>query len=241
MAETRRSSRNLPGNHGRTVFLLLLALAAASGWLYAASELGVLVSENNGYTWFVPNDGPANVAVDDLVWVDAVLYAASHGRGWFRQETTDPADMNAPTITSSIARTVLWPARKGLMPIGLMASAVDDMDPAPEVTINIYTDEAEGMPPFSPDATGTAPLNTRCRAERLFPAGNGRVYLVVVTAVDEASNVSHECRSTIVPLIPTFLQILLTRAEAAAAEVACAANNGQPPIGYDHLLTYQVP
>ena len=38
MGETRRSSRKPPGNHGRTVLILLLTFAAASGWLHAALE-----------------------------------------------------------------------------------------------------------------------------------------------------------------------------------------------------------
>lgn len=210
-------------------------------WLYAASELGVLASENNGFTWFLPNDGPANVAVDDLMWVGTTLYAATHGRGWFRQGTADPADMNAPTITCNLLRNLLWPAHRGLLPVGLSASALDDMDPAPELTINVYTDEAEGAAPYAPDAVGTTPANTRLRAERMYPGGNGRVYLVVVTAVDDASNVAHVCHTSVVPTLPTLAQIMAVRAEAAAAEAACMANSGQPPAGYDFLLSYMVP
>ncbi|MDJ0520925.1 MAG: hypothetical protein QNJ90_02505 [Planctomycetota bacterium] len=210
-------------------------------WLYAASELGVLTSENNGFSWAMTNDGPANVPVDDLMWVDTTLYAATHGRGWFRQETTDPADVTAPVITCSVARPLMWPARRGLMPIGLTASATDDTDPAPEVSVNIYSNEPEGAPPFAPDMQGSSPATTKLRAERNFPGGTGRVYLIVVSAKDEASNVSHVCKTVTVPVFPVGFWVMQARMQAMTAEAFCAANDGQPPAGYTLIGTYVVP
>lgn len=58
---------------------------ANPSWLYVASELGVFTSENNGGTWNTTNDGPANVAVDELVWMSGSLHAVTHGRGIFKQ------------------------------------------------------------------------------------------------------------------------------------------------------------
>jgi hypothetical protein len=53
-------------------------------WLYAATEVGVLTSEDMGATWQVPQNGPANVSVDELAWVGNTLIAATHGRGIYK-------------------------------------------------------------------------------------------------------------------------------------------------------------
>jgi hypothetical protein len=53
-------------------------------WVYAATDLGVLASQNGGASWNVPQDGPANVAVDELAWVGQSLVAATHGRGLYK-------------------------------------------------------------------------------------------------------------------------------------------------------------
>jgi photosystem II stability/assembly factor-like uncharacterized protein len=64
--------------------------AENTSWIYAGTELGVFASEDAGVTWHVPNDGPANVPVDELVWMDHRLVAATHGRGVFRSEPLGP-------------------------------------------------------------------------------------------------------------------------------------------------------
>jgi hypothetical protein len=59
-------------------------------WVYVGTDLGVLASEDKGLTWnvtprFAGNDGPRNVAVDELFWQGTeYLIAATHGRGMFR-------------------------------------------------------------------------------------------------------------------------------------------------------------
>ncbi|MBI1890503.1 MAG: hypothetical protein HYS18_07655 [Burkholderiales bacterium] len=57
------------------------------GWLYAGTEVGVFTSENDGASWSVSNDGPANVSVEDLFWMynaSTSLIAVTHGRGMFK-------------------------------------------------------------------------------------------------------------------------------------------------------------
>jgi photosystem II stability/assembly factor-like uncharacterized protein len=51
--------------------------------LYVGTEVGVFASDDDGAHWSASNDGPANVAVDELFWVDDTLCAATHGRGLF--------------------------------------------------------------------------------------------------------------------------------------------------------------
>jgi hypothetical protein len=52
-------------------------------WLYAATDVGVFASEDGGETWQLPHDGPSNVAVFQLFWMDATLVAVTHGRGMY--------------------------------------------------------------------------------------------------------------------------------------------------------------
>ena len=67
--------------------------------VYAATEVGVFVSSDGGGSWDLPQDGPANVCVDQLFWMGTTLVAVTHGRGMFAIETTGtaPAIAIAPT------------------------------------------------------------------------------------------------------------------------------------------------
>ncbi|MCA3554826.1 hypothetical protein [Aestuariivirga sp.] len=60
------------------------------------TEVGLFTSENGGTTWSATNDGPANVAVFDLFWLNnQTLVAVTHGRGMFK------ANIGAPVILSA--------------------------------------------------------------------------------------------------------------------------------------------
>ncbi len=51
--------------------------------LYVGTEVGVFGSSDGGGHWSTGNDGPANVAVDELFWLGNKLVAVTHGRGMF--------------------------------------------------------------------------------------------------------------------------------------------------------------
>jgi hypothetical protein len=59
-------------------------------WVYVGTDLGVFGSEDKGRHWSIlrrygSNEGPANVAVDELFWQGTeYLIAATHGRGMYR-------------------------------------------------------------------------------------------------------------------------------------------------------------
>ena len=54
-------------------------------WLYAATSVGVFNSEDGGASWSTSNEGPANIRVRELFWLDdATLGAATYGRGMFK-------------------------------------------------------------------------------------------------------------------------------------------------------------
>lgn len=54
-----------------------------SNKIYVGTEIGVFTSDNGGATWLAVLDGPANVSVDELVFMSnsTTLLAATHGRG----------------------------------------------------------------------------------------------------------------------------------------------------------------
>ena len=53
-------------------------------WFYVGTEVGVFASEDAGSSWSPANEGPANVSVEDLFWMDRMLVCVTHGRGVFR-------------------------------------------------------------------------------------------------------------------------------------------------------------
>jgi hypothetical protein len=56
-----------------------------ANWLYAATSVGVFTSEDAGATWSTTNEGPANIRVRELFWIDeTTLGAATYGRGMFK-------------------------------------------------------------------------------------------------------------------------------------------------------------
>ncbi len=66
-----------------------------SHWLYAATSVGVFTSEDAGATWSTTNEGPANIRVRELFWIDdATLGAATYGRGMYKVavETAGPGN-----------------------------------------------------------------------------------------------------------------------------------------------------
>ena len=56
-----------------------------ASWLYVATSVGVFTSEDGGATWSTTNEGPANIRVRELFWLDdATLGAATYGRGMYK-------------------------------------------------------------------------------------------------------------------------------------------------------------
>ncbi len=62
--------------------------------LYVGTEIGVFTSDNAGATWELPQNGPANVSVDELFWLGGDLIAATHGRGLYRASGGAYVDCN---------------------------------------------------------------------------------------------------------------------------------------------------
>jgi hypothetical protein len=102
--------------------------------------------------------------------------------------------------------------------------------------VTVYSDEddvAQGSSGhFSPDAADIALETLRLRAERVG-MGDGRVYLIVITATDEAGGTGFATLTVTVPKSSGPMQTSAVDAEAAAAKAFADANAGLAPAGYD--------
>ncbi|CCE07230.1 conserved hypothetical protein [Bradyrhizobium sp. STM 3843] len=71
-------------------------------WIYLGTEVGVFASEDGGANWSPTNEGPANVSVEDLIWIGETLVCATHGRGIFRIDLSAAA----PIVAKASPRAV---------------------------------------------------------------------------------------------------------------------------------------
>jgi FtsP/CotA-like multicopper oxidase with cupredoxin domain len=143
-------------------------------------------------------------------------------------------DKEPPKITSSVAISTFWSPSHDLINVGLSATATDNCPNGVIFDVKVFGDEddelATGDGTFSPDARNIALATLRLRAER-NQKGDGRVYLIVITATDGAGNKAVACQTVVVPKDQTSKNIASVNAQALAARNYCNAN-GAPPPGY---------
>ena len=75
-------------------------------WVYAGSDIGIFASEDGGATWKVPQDGPANVSVRQLVWMDNTLVVATAGRGAYKASIPGTSTASLAAISDEYHRHV---------------------------------------------------------------------------------------------------------------------------------------
>jgi hypothetical protein len=79
------SWRSITGNLPQAPVFDVKRHPTQAAWLYAATSVGVFTSEDGGASWSTTNEGPANIRVRELFWLDdATLGAATYGRGMFK-------------------------------------------------------------------------------------------------------------------------------------------------------------
>jgi hypothetical protein len=154
------------------------------------------------------------------------------------QTTLTVIDTTAPTVSCSVSQSVLptlWPPNHDLVNVGLNVSATDHCDTNLTITVEVFGDEDDEEPTgdgtHSPDAKNIAPGTLRLRSERKGDA-DGRVYLIVVKATDDAGNVGVACCTVVVPLSQSQADKNAVDAQAASARSHCLANDGAPPSTY---------
>lgn len=192
------------------------------GGLYALAESindpGTVVGWSAGYyfqTAFVYTDADGmidlNTRVPPSEWpgvmYDAVainnsgqivvLYHGAEGTRTVR--LTPVVDTQAPLITAAAASpNVLQPPDGRLIPIGVSASATDDIDASPVCAIVNVTNSEAASGGLDPDVQLTGPLSVSLRASRLGTSG-GRAYTVKIRCSDFSGN---EATRDVLVLVP---------------------------------------
>ncbi len=159
-----------------------------------------------------------------------------------------------PEVTCTVAGS-LWPPNHKLVNVGLdvtvsaspgggevppcdevpAAAALETASDADDflVDVMVYSDdeEATGDGNHSPDAKDMAPGTLRLRSERKGD-GDGRVYLIVVIAADDAGQVGFTCCTVTVPHGRNKASLLDVALQAENAEAYCLAHDGMPRADY---------
>lgn len=94
----------------------LAILPSNSSILFAATEVGIFSSADQGNTWTIPTSGPANVSVDQLFWMGNKLIAVTHGRGIY-SVTPNPGGSAACTSTTTGPASGSEPSLKNATPV----------------------------------------------------------------------------------------------------------------------------
>lgn len=167
---------------------------------------GTLALAADGSFTYTPDPG--------FVGVDSFTYTADDGTDASNEVTVSIqiADTEAPTITASVATPILWSPNNKLVDVGFSFNAVDNSSGV-TTSVVVYSDEPAGS---DDDAVGMLQL----RAQR-EGSGDGRVYLIRISATDAFSNTSHSCVTVVVPKSQSAAHVASVNAQAAAAQAQC--------------------
>jgi hypothetical protein len=124
-----------------------------------------------------------------------------------RNITIQVVDTTAPTLAPEPNLSILWPPNHKMVDITINANASDDSGLPPTLSAAIKSNEPQeglGDGDMTPDWTApvidqeTGVITLQLRAER-SGLGEGRIYTVSITAVDDAGNASSTNVEIIVP------------------------------------------
>jgi hypothetical protein len=142
-------------------------------------------------------------------------------------------DTEPPSINASLGTSVLWPPDHNLLNVGFTFTATDNSPGTITTSVDVFSNEDDVTSAGgdqSPDAKSIASGTLRLRAER-DANGNGRVYLIRMTATDAFANTSHTCIAAVVPKSQSAADVNNVTAMAQSATSVCNAT-GNPPAGY---------
>jgi hypothetical protein len=147
-----------------------------------------------------------------------------HGNSATCSQTVTVVDTTPPVLSCNVATPLLPPGNLTvLINVGLSFTATDACSPPVTTHVSVYSDEPIGL--TTPDATyigGTLKL----RAERAG-SGDGRVYLIVVTARDALGNSTFCCKTVVVPKSLGSADTASVNFQAINARAMCTAT-GSP-------------
>ena len=122
----------------------------------------------------------------------------SVGTLWSQQADTTP-----PELTVSVSPSLLWPPNHRYVTVSASATAVDDTDPNPTVTLVSVTSNEPDDGPADGNTTNDividGPFGFRLRAER-NENGAGRTYSVTYRATDVVGNSAIASATVFVPI-----------------------------------------
>lgn len=146
----------------------------------------VSTTENSGsYSWEIPCD-LSDVCLVRISDVDSELSDTS-------DEVFSIIDDEAPYVAAIVEKNHLWPPNRKMVDVDLTFEVSDICDPEPGVSIEVTSDEptatatGAGASRHAPDAEITDDGRILVRAER-SGKGDGRVYQITVTVIDESGN-----------------------------------------------------
>ena len=153
--------------------------------IYAGTEVGVFVSRNGGATWDLPQDGPANVSVDELFWMGTTLVAATHGRGMFAADSRGFAPAKADVVPAQLefgtaalsTRTAprrITIANSGGLPLTIYSLTVDAADAGYSIAAST--------------CDGTLALGERCAIDVVFAPRAAGARQASIRVITNASN-----------------------------------------------------
>ena len=205
-----------------------------SGCTATGVELGAPVVTDNCAIASVGAQAPVEYPLGTTM----VSWSATDEAGYLSScwQTVTVLDANVPALTASVAQTQLWPPNHSLVDVGLQFSASDPCGGTPLVHLKVFADEPENNQTGDgnqwPDAVITAP-RLDLRKERRGDA-DGRVYLLLLTAKDEAGNTTTVCRTSVVPKSQSKKDVAAVQSQAQAATTYCEAHAAAPD-GYFQL------
>jgi hypothetical protein len=159
----------------------------SSNFLYVGTAVGIFASADAGATWSTSNDGPADVSVDEVVFLNnsTTLLAATHGRGLWTIAVREPlvaqvgpgcaGSFGVPSLTAtppqlgkavSLRCANLRPGQQGFFALGTSSTSY------------------QGLPlPLALTSIGMPNCFARCSAESLTIGVNTTGELVTTVAV----------------------------------------------------------
>lgn len=162
-------------------------------------------SVNNGQDWIeIVKSRKVDAPFGDYRWQvpcslsDNVKIRISDAYGPYDDENLGVfsiVDRTPPAIKISLGRDSIWPPDNNMIDVGFSYAIVDNCDPDPRVFIKVSSDEpaltvsSASASKNAPDAEIMEGNRVLLRAER-SEQGDGRVYVLTVTATDAFGNSS---------------------------------------------------